>query len=201
MERNSPHKESLKTQIREAYGRVTYTYTSQLQMMNRLTKKYKNTKLFQIALSAVSTGGFVSAVITNEPALSIVGGLFSTLLLAVNLYIKDFDLFDEIKQHRAASDSLWLIRERYISLLTDLPILAEDEIIHRRDDLQSRTHEIYEQSPKTDVKSYTDAQRALKNEEEQFFTSKELDMMLPSHLRCGDSSSLSRLESSPEKVS
>ncbi|ENZ6560176.1 MULTISPECIES: hypothetical protein [Enterococcus] len=38
-------------------------------------------------------------------------------------------------------------------------------------------------SLKTNSKSYESAQKALKSEEEQFFTEEELDKMLPEHLR------------------
>ncbi len=184
MVQDSPHKKALLVQIREAYGRVVYTYTSHIKMMNRLTKRNKKIKYTQIALSAVSTGGFIGAVITNETILTVIGGIFSTILLAINLFFKDFNLTEEIKQHQVASDNLWLIREEYISLLTDFCILTEAEIITKRDDLQKRTYELYKQSPKTDAKSYSDAQKALKTEEEQFFTEAELDKILPEHLRC-----------------
>jgi len=140
-------------------------------------------KYVQIILSAISTGGFIGAVITNEAALTCVGGLFSTILLAINLFFKDFNLLSEIKQHRDASDELWMVREDYISLLTDFEVLSETEIVAKRDLLQSRTFEIYKTAPKTDTKSYSDAQQALKKDEEQFFTPEEIDKMLPAHLR------------------
>lgn len=76
-----------------------------------------------------------------------------------------------------------MVREDYISLLTDFNVLSEIEIINKRDDLQKRIFEIYKVSPKTDSKSYSKAQKALKSEEEQFFSFDELDKMLPSHLR------------------
>lgn len=183
MEQNSHHKDALKTQIREAYGRVTYTYTTHLKMMNRLVKKNMTVKYIQIALSAISTGGFVGALIADEFILTCVGGLFSTGLLALNLYFKDFNLFKDIKEHRTAADDLWYLREKYVSLLTDFIVLTEDEIVLQRDDLRELTHEIYKQSPKTDSKSYADAQKALKFDEEQYFTAEEIDRMLPSHLR------------------
>ena len=109
--------------------------------------------------------------------------MFSTVLLAINLFFKDFNLLSEIKQHRDASDELWMVREDYISLLTDFEVLSEDEIVAKRDLLQNRTFEIYKTAPKTDAKSYSEAQRALKTEEEQFFTPEEIDKMLPAHLR------------------
>lgn len=68
-----------------------------------------------------------------------------------------------------------------ISLLTDLNLSIND-ITNERDKLMNETHETYLNAPKTDGISYKLAQRALKSEEEQFFT-KELDNLLPDHLR------------------
>lgn len=185
METSSPHKGALRTQIREAYGRIVYTYTTHLKKMNRLDKNNRYIKYAQILLSAISTGGFLGSLITNQFVMTCIGGIFSTALLFLNLYFKDFNLAEESKQHRIASDNIWLIREQYISLLTDFDVLSEDDIIAKRDELQKLTFEVYNKSPKTDAKSYSDAQRALKTEEEQFFTPEEIDKMLPSHLRMG----------------
>ena len=183
MEQNSHHKEALVNQIREAFGRITYSYTTHLKFMNRLILKNKAIKHMQIALSAISTGGFIGSLITNEFMISLIGGLIAAMLLTINLYYKDFKLFDEIELHRLASDKLWLIREQHISLLTDAQVLSCDKIVSLRDNLQIKTHEVYSQSPKTDEKSYAAAQKALKDGGEQHFTERELDKMLPNHLR------------------
>ena len=183
MEASFHHREALKIQIREAYGRVVYSYTTHLKMMNRLVSKNTKIHYIQIILSAISTGGFIGAIITNEAVLTCVGGLFSTILLAVNLFFKEFNLLAEINQHREASDELWMVREDYISLLTDFEILNKTEIMERRNSLQKRTYEIYKKGPKTDKKSYALARKALKADDEQFFTSDELDKILPEHLR------------------
>lgn len=183
MEQNSLHKDHLLVQLREAYGRVVYTYTTHLKMINHLEKKNVTIKYLQIFFSAISTGGFLGSIITNEDKLTCIGGIFSTALLALNLFFKDFNLTEEIKQHRSAADNLWMIREDYVSLLTDFPILSEDKIMEQRRKLQIRVYEIYKVSPKTSKKSYTETQNALKYEEEQFFSTEEIDKMLPSHLR------------------
>lgn len=183
MEQNFRHREDLLVQLKEAYGRVVYTYTTHLKKLNDLVKKNTVIKYTQIALSAISTGGFLGLIITNEIIFTCIGGLFSTALLALNLYFKDFNLLEEIRQHRSAADNLWMVREDYISLLTDFSVLSNMEIMEERDKLQSRVFEIYKVAPKTDKKSYTEAQKALKSEEEQFFNSEEIDKLLPSHLR------------------
>ncbi|RXA59814.1 hypothetical protein EQ850_13665, partial [Enterococcus hirae] len=71
-------------------------------------------------------------------------------------------------------------------LLTDLNRLSINNITNERDKLMNATHEIYINTPKTDSKSYKlalKALKALKSEEEQFFSEEELDKMLPDHLR------------------
>ena len=184
MEQNSQqHKDALNVQIREASGRVVYTYTTHLKKAEQLTTKNKRIKLCQIVLSAISTGGIISSAITNEVALTWIGGSVSTILLGLNLYFKDYNLNDEIGKHRSTADDLWLVREQYVSLLTDLATLPEEAIMAKRDELQVRTSEIYKKSLPTDAKSYAAAQKALKYEEEQYFEPSEIDAMLPEHLR------------------
>lgn len=185
MAASSPHKEALRTQIREAYGRIVYTYTTHLKKMNRLDKYNRRIKNAQIGLSVISTGGILASMVTNPFFLSLIGGISSTLLLFLNLYFKNFNLAEESRQHRIASDNIWLIREQYISLLTDLDVLSEEDIMGKREELQKQSFKVYNNAPKTDAKSYFDAQKALKTEEEQFFTPEEIDKMLPVHLRIG----------------
>lgn len=179
----SEYKDDLKTQIRESYGRIVYTYTTHLKMMNYLDTKNAVVKYIKIGLSALSSGNILAAIITSQVALTWVGGIFSAILLALNLFFKEFNLVEESHQHRSISDNLWLVREDYVSLLTDFSILSDGEIIKRRDDLQLRVFEIYKNGPKTNSRSYKKAQKALKKEEEQFFSPKEIDDMLPAHLR------------------
>ena len=166
-------KEKLRAQLREAYGRIVYSNTTHLKAVDKLILKNNRMKSCQIALSAITTGGF----------LKFVTGLASVLSLGLNIYLKNFELDTLSKEHQIAANDLWLIREKYISLLTDMDDMTIDQIIATRDMLQDDTHNVYKTSPKTDADSYAMAQKALKTEEEQFFTDEELNQILPKHLR------------------
>lgn len=185
MERNSQTSQGykLESQIREAYGRVTYTQTSHDKLINRVLKINDNIKLWQIILSAITTSGFVVAIFSDDKIASILGTLVSLALLVLNTYTKNYNLVETAQEHKNASDLLWKIREEYVSLLTDFEILDADEIMNKRDELQERTAEVYSNSPRTDVKSYKAAQKALKTEEEQTFSEEEIDVMLPNSIR------------------
>lgn len=184
MERNSRNSQGykLESQIREAYGRVTYSQTCHDKFINRTVKLEDRIKVAQIVLSAITTSGFVVAIFSDDNNASILGAIVSLALLILNTYIKNFDL-SGIAQHKKASDLLWKIREEYVSLLTDFEMLDSNDIRNKRNELQERTSEVYSNSPRTDAKSYTAAQKALKTEEEQTFSEAEIDIMLPNSIR------------------
>ena len=182
MERNSRNSQGykLESQIREAYGRVTYSQTCHDKFINRTVKLEDRIKVAQIVLSAITTSGFVVAIFSDDKIASILGAIVSLALLILNTYIKNFDLSGIAQEHKKASDLLWKIREEYVSLLTDFEMLDANAI---RNKLQERTSEVYSNSPRTDAKSYTAAQKALKTEEEQTFSEEEIDIMLPNSIR------------------
>ncbi|UQZ85394.1 hypothetical protein SK3146_04683 [Paenibacillus konkukensis] len=173
----------LESQIREAYGRIVYTFTCHNKIVQRMLSKNEKIKILQIVLSALTTGGFIVTIIADEKIAGILGALVSISLLILNAYTKNFDLVETAQSHQKAADALWIIREEYVSLLTDFELMDDSAVMAKRDELQSRTAEIYAQSPRTDYKSYAAAQRALKTEEEQTFSDDEIDVMLPNSIR------------------
>ncbi|MEG1310485.1 MAG: SLATT domain-containing protein [Romboutsia sp.] len=191
MEQNSQvnrQKYILESQIRDEYGKLVYTYTCHNYIISRY-KNYDNIiKGTQIVLSAITTGSFLSIILGSKEMASYIGAICSLLLLISNACSKSFNIIDKINSHRKAANSLWLLRENYISLIADIQILEIREIMERRDKLIVRTGEIYTQSPNTDSRSYKKAQEALKSNEEQYFTDDEIDKMLPVDLRRGNRS-------------
>jgi len=177
------YKENLYAQIEDAYGKVVYSYTTQIIHAGRLKKKSQAIKWGQIILSAISTGGFIGNLISNESVLIWVGGLCSTALLVLTSYLKDVDLVAALTKHLETSNQLWIIREEYISLLTDFSNMTVGNAASKRDELQKKAASVYSSAPITDDKSYAMAQKALKEKEAQFFTREELNKMLPISLR------------------
>lgn len=185
MERNSRNSQGykLESQLREAYGRVTYSQTCHDKSINRIVKLDNRIKVCQIVLSGITTSGFVAAIFLDDNIASIIGAVVSLALLILNTYIKNVNLSSIAQEHKKASDLLWKIREEYVSLLTDFEMMKPSEIRNKRDGLQNRTAEVYRVSPRTDARSYRAAQKALKEEEEQTFSEEEIDRMLPNSIR------------------
>jgi hypothetical protein len=86
------------------------------------------------------------------------GGLTSAIALGINLYMLNFNLPDNIKQHIDAANALWEVRERYKSLIVDFDDIDILEARNRRDKLIQIVSEINKKYPGTDEKSFKRAQ-------------------------------------------
>ena len=177
----------LEDQIRDSFGRVTYSYKTHEKCADGLLAALSWIKRGQILLAAISTAGFISMISGTGAVGSFVGAGFSAALLALNLYTKEIDLSDAAQKHRQTGSNLWLIRERYLSLITDLVVedITIAAIRAKRDALTDELHEIYKDAPSTTSWAYKRAQKALKWNEEMSFSAGEIDAFLPENLRYG----------------
>jgi hypothetical protein len=144
-----------------------------------------NIKLWQIILSAITTGGFIAAIFGAGKVGAAIGMLFSTCLLVLNAYTKDYDLGELAQKHKQAANDLWLIREKYLSLLTDLMMGEKpiESLQNTRDQLVDELHAIYSGSPSTTYNAYKKAQDALQKHEDMTFSDDEIDAFLPNELK------------------
>ena len=123
---NMDYRTILRGQIREVYGKVVYTYTTHIEMLNLLLAQNRWNKNIQIVMTAISTGGFLGDLIANIPCLQWPAGIAATISLALNLYFRDQNLEELIARHRGTINDLWYLREQYLSLLTDFDALDDD---------------------------------------------------------------------------
>ena len=183
MEINSESRDKLKSQILNSYGKICYSLTSHEKEIHHLTKVEKIIKFSQIILSAISAGSIITSILGQEFWAQIIASILSVLLLILNSITLKFDISSDINRHSNATNKLWIVREEYLSVLTDFDDLELEDIREKRNKLLLKTSEIYSDSPKTSSKSYTETQKALKEDEEQFFSEEELDLLLPPALR------------------
>jgi hypothetical protein len=178
----------LEGQLRECFGRVVYTHKTHEKAADILLTRLSRIKLWQIILSALTTGGFIAAisgVVSTVGAL--IGVIVSTALLVLNAYTKDYDLGELSQKHRQAGADLWIIREKYLSLLTDLRMGERpiEELQKGRDKLLEDLHAVYSGAPSTTYQAYKKAQEALKHLEDLTFSDAEIDAFLPKALKKG----------------
>lgn len=176
---------NIKKQIREEYGKLVYTYTCHNKDAQIVNKRTKILKIVKLVLSGLSTAGFVSAIFSNAKIVSILGIIISVALFVITSILNEENMACSIASHNNAANQLWLVRENYVSLLSEFDSLSTEEIVKKRDELLLQTNKIYKNSLQTSSKAYEKAQEVLKNNQEQFFEDWEIDLMLPKSLREG----------------
>lgn len=175
----------LEGQLRECYGRVVYSHKTHEKCSDILLTRLSNIKLWQIILSALTTGGFISTFFGAGEIGAGIGVVVSTLLLVLNTYTKNYDLGELAQKHKHAANEIWLIREKYLSLLTDLAMGEKpiEQLQSERDSLLESLHSVYSGSPSTTFEAYKEAQDSLKTKEDMTFSDEEIDAFLPNELK------------------
>lgn len=175
---------TINSQLREIYGRVAYTHKTHEKMADGYVRRYRIVKTLEIVLSATAAGSLLIAVFGDSRAGTIVGATLSTILLGFTLYFKEATLGEQAQKHTVVASKLWGIRERLLSLLVDLHDGARIEDVKlERDEINRDLEDLYKNAPRTSSQAYSAAQRALKSDDELYFSDDELDRLLPKRLR------------------
>jgi len=179
--------ELLDAQVRECYGRVICAYVAHDRCSEILLCRLENVRLLQIILSSMTTAGCVGVTFARSASAGVAGVVLSFLLLALNAYTKSHDLGMVAQRHRQAAADLWLLREKYLSLITDLSIGGEslDALKARRDELLEELHKVYTHAPAAGSLARGQTWDALRKSGEMSFSDAELDLFLPHALRKG----------------
>lgn len=177
----------LEGQLRECFGRVVYSHKTHEKCADILLSRLSNIKLWQIVLSALTTGGFIATLLGTGQIGALLGTLVAITLLVLNAYTKNYDLGELSQKHRQAGADLWIIREKYLSLITDLRMGEKpiETLQQERDDLLNELHSVYSGAPSTTYQAYKKAQEALKQLEDMTFSDEEIDAFLPKELKKG----------------
>ncbi len=175
----------LEAQIRELFGRTVYSHKVHEKNADLYLQKLKRIKLAQIILSAITTGTLLWALFGEGKEKTLIAAIFSSLLLMLSAYTKEYDLGSIAQKHSETASKLWDARESYLSLLTDIASgnLTSNKVREKRDVLQETLRAIYETAPRTDDKAYAMAQKALKIKEDLTFSDDEIDVFLPKELQ------------------
>lgn len=177
--------EIIEAQIRELYGRTVWTHKTQEKCSDIINSRNHILKIIQITLSALITTGIFVTVLGDNDIVGYISAFLSTSLLVLTTYFKNYDLGQIAQKHSDSAIKIWNIREKYLSLLTDIKLkaLSIDEIRKERDRLQKELFNTYKGSERTITKAYKEATKALKRNEELTFSDEEIDNFLPKELK------------------
>lgn len=175
----------LESQLRENYGKITYSHKTQEKCADILSRRNVRLRNLQIALSALITTGLLVRVFKGADWPLIVSTVLSAIQFGLVSFLREYNLGETIQKHATAALELWDIRERYLSLITDLRSKSKtiEAVQTLRDEMQESLTKIYKGSPRTFNRAYNEARKALQINEELSFSESEIDKLLPKSLR------------------
>lgn len=126
-----------------------------------------------------------AAAFGNGRAYAIAAAIVAGLALVMLLVHLTINLDGRARTHAVCAGRLWLIRERYRGLLTDMvdENVDLDTARRRRDELMNELHAIYEHAALVDQEAYRSASRTVVALDEVSPTDEEIDLFLPKSLR------------------
>ncbi len=176
----------LEAQIRECFRRVVYSHKTHEKCADQVLRLHQRIKFLLVVLSAITTTSIMAKISREEDQWPLyVGAVLSTLLFGLNAYTKDYDLGEISQKHKNAANAIWNIREKYLSLLTEMKMgmLTPEQIIKRRDELQQELNTIYAAVPRTDSRAYRRESDSIGRMKKGVLNGDEVDPLLPEELR------------------
>ena len=178
----------LLSQIHHLYASVVYTHKIQEKQADIYFRCHHRSRIAMIALTTASGGTFLASLLNLvlSSYLAALGISFASLLVsAINLTVKTFKYGEQMQKHRDTAAKVWNLRESYHSLIVDLQseMITLEEGRERRDQLQRKASQIYENAPRTTDKACKLAQKALHDDMESTYSGSEIDQLLPISLR------------------
>ncbi len=175
----------LESQIREIYARVVWTHKTYEKAFEIFSFRNSVLKISEIVLSTITTTGILVTVFGQNKIVGVLSALVSFILLLIKTLTKNYDLGEIAEKYSNAANLLLNIREKYLSLITDINSDSIDYslAIEQRNLLQDELLGIYKKIPKSFNKAYKKAREAIKDNEEFTFSSNEIDLLLPKSLR------------------
>ena len=156
-------RDNLIKQIEEQYINLIYTLEAHLKCSQRLEKQAECLSRLQIVLSAVSTAGLISVFIADNKIGTIIGTVCSALLFAISTYIKDKDILSNSKDHIKTSEKLFLLREKYKTLLATCDDKTVQELETLIQQYTEKTEEVYLSALPYQTRDYEEASSAIKD--------------------------------------
>jgi hypothetical protein len=171
--------------IRLTFGQVVYRYKAHVQTAERLARRASQLRAFELSLVAGTVASALAAVLMpGGPFVLLTVGL-AGLALIVSAVTMALQIEPRLYAHRWCGARLWLIREKYYALLSELAdgAISLEEARSRRDMLMRELHEVYRYGPPIDRPGYQSARKALKASDEAALSDEEIDRFLPQSLR------------------
>ncbi len=171
--------------IRLSFGGVVHSYKAHSELARRLTQRLWQLRAAELLLLACALAASITGIVKGDARYLVVSAVLTGLSLALFTFYVAASLESRIYAHRWCASRLWLVREKYRALLSEMRdgTLSVEAVRDRRDQLLLELQAIGEHAPLVDRPAYQSAREALSAMSESALTDEEIDRFLPPSLR------------------
>ena len=171
--------------IRLSFGGVVHSYKAHSELARRLTQRLWQLRTAELVLLTGALAASIAGILKGDARYVVLSAVLTGLALALFTFYVAASIESRIYAHRWCASRLWLIREKYRALLSEMRdgTITLETVRDRRDQLLTELHAITEHAPLIDRPAYQSARDALSAMSESALTDEEIDRFLPPSLR------------------
>jgi hypothetical protein len=171
--------------LRFTFGHVVHRYKAHTQSAERLARLTWQIRIVELALLGGTAASATAAVLAVNGPFAMLAAALAGLSLITRAVSLALHLESRLGGHRWCAARLWLIREKYYALLSELVDgrIDLDAARERRDMLMTELHAVYEHAPLLGRWAYRTARGTLQADSEVTISDEEIDRFLPPSMR------------------
>jgi len=148
--------------IRLNFDRTSQNYTLHAKAAERLAITSARIRIGVLILLGIAALTAATSLVDTGRYLQIAAAVSTGLAFAAHAAYLAIGIEGRVHAHRSCAERLWLVCDRYQSLLSEIEdgLLDRATILQRRDDLGAQMHAAYEQPFSLDQKAYESARHA-----------------------------------------
>jgi hypothetical protein len=148
--------------IRLNFDRTSQNYTLHAKAAERLAVTTARIRIGVLILLAVAAVAAATSLVESGRPFQIAAAIAAGLAFAAHAAYLAIGVEGRVHAHRSCAQRLWLVCDRYQSLLSEIEdgLLDRASILQRRDDLTAQVYAAYDQAFSLDQKAYEGARLA-----------------------------------------
>jgi conflict system pore-forming effector with SLATT domain len=142
--------------VRMSYSLAVQNYTTHARAAERLARLAFKLRIGLLVVFATATGAIIVSLFRPGREYQIAAAILAGFALAGQIFMVAWGVESRVQAHRAFAHRLWLVCERYRSLLAEIRdgLIDEVAILRRREALSEQTHAVYEQGFPLDMQAF-----------------------------------------------
>lgn len=175
----------IESEIRQIFASIVWNHKIHEKNCDIYSFWFNILEFCKLLSSVITTSGLLTCFFIDEVELKIVTTIFSAISLFINTFYKTYNLKESRDSHKASALEFLELKNETICVLSDIRLERIDleEATNKRDEILTKYHDICKRSLNTCDRAVKKASKALKIQEDNTFSDKEINSYLPIELR------------------